>query len=177
VAVNVAPGQLRDPGFLEVIRALLDRSSLPPTALRLEITEGVLLGRRSDRTVRALKGIHEIGIDTELDDFGTGYASLTHLRQVPVNRLKIDKSFVTDLTIPQNEAIVRAVIEMAHGLGMEVIAEGVETADTDRRLRELGCDYGQGFYYSRPIAAENVAVFVRKWQQAVQRPGSLRVVK
>lgn len=177
VAVNVAPGQLRDPGFLEVIRALLDRSSLPPTALRLEITEGVLLGRRSDRTVRALKGIHEIGIDTELDDFGTGYASLTHLRQVPVNRLKIDKSFVTDLTIAQNEAIVRAVIEMAHGLGMEVIAEGVETADTDRRLRELGCDYGQGFYYSRPIAAEKVAVFVREWQQAVQRPGSLRVVK
>ncbi|HEX2257228.1 MAG TPA: EAL domain-containing protein [Afifellaceae bacterium] len=177
VAVNVAAGQLRDAGFLDEIRTLLDRSSLPPSALRLEITEGVLLGRRSDRTIRALKGIHEIGIETELDDFGTGYASLTHLRQFPVNRLKIDKSFVTDLASPQNEAIVRAVIEMTHGLHMEVIAEGVETPETDWRLRELGCDYGQGFYYSRPIKAENVAHFVCEWQQAVKQPNSLRAVK
>ncbi|HEX2257297.1 MAG TPA: EAL domain-containing protein [Afifellaceae bacterium] len=176
VAVNVAASQLRDAGFLDQIRTLLDRSGLPPSALRLEITEGVLLGRRSDRAVRALKGIHEIGIDTELDDFGTGFASLTHLRQFPVNRLKIDKSFVTDLESLQNEAIVRAVIEMAHGLCMEVIAEGVETAETDRRLREFGCDYGQGFYYSRPIAAENVARFAREWREAVQRPTALRVV-
>jgi diguanylate cyclase (GGDEF)-like protein len=177
VAVNIAAGQLRDPGFTDQIRALLRQSGLPPQALRLEITEGVLLGRRSDRAVRALHGIHEIGIDTELDDFGTGYASLTHLRQYPVNRLKIDKSFVTDLEDPHNETIVGAVIEMAHGLKMEVIAEGVETTDTDRRLRQLGCDYGQGFYYSRPVPAEGVAAFVQEWQQALNQAAPLRVIK
>ncbi|MYZ49983.1 putative bifunctional diguanylate cyclase/phosphodiesterase [Propylenella binzhouense] len=157
IGVNIAAGQLRDPTFPANLYALMQASGVASSAIRLEITEGVLLGRGAETAIRKVTEMHEAGFRIILDDFGTGYASLTHLRELPVDGVKIDASFVRSMASQAaNRVIVRSVIEMAHGLGMTVVAEGVETPEMDALLKIMGCDFGQGYYYGRPALAEEV---------------------
>ncbi|EST28244.1 hypothetical protein N566_23075, partial [Streptomycetaceae bacterium MP113-05] len=145
VAVNVSPRDVRSPGFAGAVAARLARHGVPPSALQLEITEHVLLEepQRAADTLAALVG-H--GVRMSLDDFGTGYSSLVHLRRLPLGELKIDRSFVARLAVDTEDAeIVRCTIDLAHSLGLQVVAEGVEDDETWERLRDLRCDAVQGW--------------------------------
>jgi len=154
MAVNLSVRQIADSGFADEVAAVLRRHRLEPAQLSLEITETAVHDAPfSAGTV--LKALCELGARIALDDFGTGYSSLMHLRQAPVDILKIDRMFVSELgRLGQDEAIVAAVIGMARALGMTTIGEGIETAEQYRRLCELGCDQGQGYLFSPPMTAE-----------------------
>jgi EAL domain-containing protein (putative c-di-GMP-specific phosphodiesterase class I) len=139
----------------------LREAGVPNERLEVEITETVFLGRSSTHVVAALKQFHDSGIRIALDDFGTGYASLLHLKQFPVDDIKIDQSFVRDLeNDPENAAIVQAVIELGLSLGMNVIAEGVETVEQANFLRARGCAQAQGNLYAEPMPMEAVSAYV-----------------
>ena len=118
-----------------------------------------------DRAAEVINELKSMGCMTSLDDFGTGYSSLSHLHRLPVDEIKIDRAFVTQLPDnPQSSAIVKSVIELAHNLGHEVVAEGVETTATLRWLRDHGCERAQGFYLSKPMAAERFVGWLRSWE-------------
>jgi EAL domain-containing protein (putative c-di-GMP-specific phosphodiesterase class I) len=155
--VNLSAVQFRHPDLPELITRILAEEKLPPECLELELTEGVLMNNveSSHATLGALK---ELGVKLVVDDFGTGYSSLSYLQQFPIDTLKIDQSFVRDLTpVSNNGIIVTAVIGMSRNLRLRVVAEGVETGEQYQFLRGLGCDEGQGFYFSPPIAADQFA--------------------
>ncbi|MDQ1601114.1 MAG: hypothetical protein QOD68_2588 [Actinomycetota bacterium] len=153
VAINVSGRQLRA-GFAPRVVATLDRYGLPPRAVHLEITESVLLDD-SRATTEALAELRATGSPMLLDDFGTGYSSLSYLQRLPLEGLKIDKSFVADITIsPQRRTLVSAMLAMADGLGLDVVAEGVETQEVADGLRQLGCRRAQGYLWARPESAE-----------------------
>ena len=127
----------------------------------------MLLGSGAEYVNRALALLSSQGVKIALDDFGTGYASLRHLKQFPVDIIKIDQSFVRDMAIdPGDEAIIRAVINLGSSLGIKVVAEGIETEEQDRRLLELGCDFGQGFLFSRAVAPGRVPRLVESCRRA-----------
>jgi len=152
IAVNVAAAQLKNEGFVGEVARLLARYDLPSTRLELEVTENVLLDRSGDKIAETLRRLHALGVTIALDDFGTGYASLAHLKRFPVDRLKIDQSFVRDIgTDPEDAAIARTIINLAHSLGMDVVAEGIETRAQLEFLRLHGCDVAQGYVISRPL--------------------------
>jgi diguanylate cyclase (GGDEF)-like protein/PAS domain S-box-containing protein len=162
VAVNVAAMQLRQDDFVTRVLGLLDKHGLPPTALEIEVTEHVLLDGGDDRIAHTLAAIRSHGIRVSLDDFGTGYASLTHLKRFPVDCLKVDQSFVRDIVRDPDDAILtRTIITLAHSLGMEAVAEGVESIEQYQFLEEQGCDYAQGYLIARPIARRDVADYLR----------------
>jgi len=166
VAVNIPPQQLRRGNILQVLQQALDESGLAAPQLEVELTETSLMD--DPALANELLGkIRDMGMTIALDDFGTGYSSLSHLRHFPLDTLKIDQTFVRDLgTNPEDAAIVRAIITMAHNLGMTVVAEGVETpCHLDHLIRER-CDYVQGYYISRPVPAEQMEVMLH--QQAGQ---------
>lgn len=154
VAVNLSPRQFRDGGLVAFIHQLLENQQLPARALELEITEGVLMsghGMIDD----ALAALSKMGIGISMDDFGTGYSSLSYLRSYPFDTLKVDKSFVNDITVdPADLELVSAAIAMGQGLGLRVIAEGVETAEQSQLLETLGCDFGQGYWFGGPVKAD-----------------------
>ncbi len=151
VAVNLSPHSLLDLDLPEQIAALLHRWEVPPTSLQFELTEDSLMAD-SHRSVEVLRRLSAVGVGISIDDFGTGYSSLSHLRRLPVDEIKIDKSFVMNtMSDPNDESIVRATIDLAHNLGLRVVAEGVEDEATWNRLRELNCDYAQGYLMCRPI--------------------------
>ncbi|HEX7853702.1 MAG TPA: EAL domain-containing protein [Sphingobium sp.] len=157
VAINVAGADFRRGGFAKRIISSLAARNLPPDCIQIEITENVFLGHGTDDVDRALKTLSEHGIRIALDDFGTGYASLSHLTQFPVNLLKIDRSFIQQIGSSANvEAITSTVINLGHCLGLEVVAEGIETVAQEAYLMNIGCDTGQGFLYSRAVPAEVV---------------------
>ncbi|HQT25364.1 MAG TPA: EAL domain-containing protein, partial [Burkholderiales bacterium] len=140
----------------------LDELGLPRNSIAIEITEGLLLNESCSSRER-LKAFHEGGIEISIDDFGTGFSSFSYLRQFEVDYLKIDRSFISGLTVSrQDRAITEAVIGMAHKLGIRIIAEGVETADQRDLLSSFGCDYGQGFLFSRPLPAEEFERLLEK---------------
>ena len=142
--------QFRQADLLEMVRATLVRHQLPGHRLELELTEGVLIDDTS-RALTVLRALKQLGVTIALDDFGTGYSNLTYLRVLPIDRIKIDKSFVHDLGIsPQVDAIVRAVIGIGQALGLEVIAEGVETEAQLAFLQAHGCAQVQGFLLGQP---------------------------
>ena len=152
VAVNLSAQDIIDPALLSVIAEALERSGLRASALALEITESVLV-TDLDRVVRRLKELRGLGISLAIDDFGTGYSSLSYLNRLPVDRLKIDRSFVARLTTDAGaRAVTRAAVTMGHELGLKVVAEGVESAADWDLLGELGCDSVQGYFVSRPLA-------------------------
>ncbi len=152
MAINVAAAQLKEASFVTELANLLQAHRIEPRRIELEITEGVLLDRAGERIAETLAAVHRLGVSIALDDFGTGYASLKHLNRFPVDRLKIDQSFVRDIgSDPQDAAIARAVINLAHSLGMDVVAEGVETAEQLAFLRLHGCDFAQGYLLGRPV--------------------------
>ena len=135
----------------------LHRAGLPAHSLQVEVTESVFLTHGAELVERTLRKLSGEGVRIALDDFGTGYASLSHLKQFPIDIIKIDRSFVADIGAGQNHAaIVEAVISLGTKLGLAVVAEGVETAAQAARLRELGCDYGQGFLFSEAVPADAV---------------------
>jgi diguanylate cyclase (GGDEF)-like protein len=153
VAVNVAMRNLRDPGFLTQIEDLVGSSGLPPAALTLEITEGTIM-LEAERTLDLLQRFRKMGLGVAIDDFGTGYSSLAYLGRLPVDEIKIDKSFVMALGDPGNRAIVDAVIQLGQAFGLRVVAEGVKDGPTWDTIRTLPCDLGQGFFMSPPIPAD-----------------------
>jgi diguanylate cyclase len=170
VAVNVPARVLLDPGFPQLVEAKRLAMGLEPGALEIEITESTLMGDH-DQARTALARLREIGVRTSIDDFGTGYSSLSYLRELPVHALKIDRSFITDLTSePESEAIVRSIIELARNLHLETVAEGVEDERAFDRLVSLGCDYAQGFAIARPMPAASMLQWLLDHGQADDDP-------
>jgi diguanylate cyclase (GGDEF)-like protein len=154
VAVNLSSRTLIDPTFPSRVVELLDEYGVPASLLTLEITEDGMVGE-PDRPMSTLRRLHEVGLRLAVDDFGTGYSSLSYLRRLPVDEVKIDRSFVQGMvTDPGDLAIVRAVVDLSRHFGLVVVAEGVESELTVSLLEELGCDVGQGFLFSRPLPVE-----------------------
>jgi EAL domain-containing protein (putative c-di-GMP-specific phosphodiesterase class I) len=154
ISVNLSGRQLGDPDLVEDLERVIAATGVPPEAVVLEITESLLMDdvEFSHLTLERLKRLE---VQLAVDDFGTGYSSLSYLRSFPVDLLKVDQSFVAGLgTEGGDEAIVAAIIRLAHTLGLEAVAEGVETAAQLARLRALGCNLAQGFYLARPMPAE-----------------------
>jgi EAL domain-containing protein (putative c-di-GMP-specific phosphodiesterase class I) len=157
VRVNVSARQLREPGLVETVTRALADTGLPARRLCVEVTESVLL-EEGERSIAVLDALRALGARVALDDFGTGYSSLTSARRLPLDGLKIDRSFVAGLgRESDDESIVASVIELGRALGASVTAEGVETEEQLERLRELGCDTFQGYLFSPPAPAEHVA--------------------
>jgi predicted signal transduction protein with EAL and GGDEF domain len=156
VAVNVSGRDLLDLELPDEVAAGLERHGVDPRRLELEISENTILTDPT-RARAVLLRLSELGVRTSIDDFGAGYSSLGYLKRLPIDALKIDKSFVIDMASDQDDAvIVRSTIELGHNLGMEVVAEGVETPEAWRELAELGCDIAQGYLLSRPRPAADV---------------------
>jgi diguanylate cyclase len=156
ISVNLSARTLHDGSFPDQMKVLLENHKTAPEQLELEITESVIMVDPA-RALEILKRISSMGVALSIDDFGTGYSSLSYLKKLPVNAVKIDKSFVINMTTDQNDAqIVRSTIDLAHNLGLKVIAEGVETLEVWDRLTALGCDEAQGYYMSRPLPASGL---------------------
>ena len=150
VNVNCSARQFREPGFEEMVVQVLESSGLEASRLCLELTEDVML-QRSDQQIELLRRLRDRGVTLSIDDYGTGYSSLAYLKQYAPRSLKIDRYFVNDVVSDASSAaIISATIAMAHDLGLEIIAEGVETAEQAARLLAEGCDFAQGFYFCRP---------------------------
>jgi len=163
ISVNVSARQLGEAGLLEDVTDALRRSALPARALRLEITEGTIM-RDPERLPEILDQLEEVGVATHIDDFGTGYSSLTFLRHFAGNALKIDRSFVDSICADHGSAeIVRTIIGLARNLGLDVIAEGVETEEQLHALRRLGVRYAQGFLFAKPLAASGAESLLASW--------------
>ncbi|MCW2996565.1 MAG: hypothetical protein JWN65_114 [Solirubrobacterales bacterium] len=157
MAVNLSPRQVAEADLPAIVARVLQETDLDPARLHLEITETVLM----DQAEASLQALKALGVSLVLDDFGTGYSSLSYVQRFPIDMLKIDRSFVTDLEHrTDDETIVGAIVNMARSLRVEVIAEGVETVEQARRLYELGCRLGQGYYYARPLASLEVGALL-----------------
>ncbi|PZU94535.1 MAG: GGDEF-domain containing protein [Chelatococcus sp.] len=163
VWINLSSSSFRDPDLPQAIARRLAEAGVPPDLLGVEVTETVVLARNSDEVARALQAMRDLGIRVALDDFGTGYASLSHLKRLPVDVLKIDRSFVGNVVPSGDDAvIVRSIIALACELGLDVVAEGVETAEQERFLMERGCGFAQGYRYGRPMPASLVSAFLAR---------------
>jgi EAL domain-containing protein (putative c-di-GMP-specific phosphodiesterase class I) len=161
IAVNVSAVQFRQDGFRELIQAVLDESGLAPEYLELELTESLLLSS-ADLTFPVLQQLKTMGVKLAIDDFGTGYSSLSYLRQFPVNKLKIDRSFIQSVdTNPDDASIAAAIISLGKSLNLKVIAEGVESEKQMAFLRTHQCDEIQGYYFCKPLMATDAAAKLR----------------
>ena len=172
ISVNLSTRTLHDGSFPDRVKALLALHGIAPERLELEITESVIMVDPA-RALEILTRLNRMGITLSIDDFGTGYSSLAYLKKLPVNTVKIDKSFVMHMTQDQNDAqIVRSTIDLAHNLGLKVIAEGVENREVWDRLRALGCDEAQGYYISRPLPASELTQWLTEspWGLADMNP-------
>ena len=162
LAVNISAYQLMAPDFVAMVEAILSDTKMDASSLTLEITEGALI-RDTARAHLVLDDLKQLGLLLALDDFGTGYSSLSYLKQFPVDIIKIDQSFVTDLTRDRSShAIVSKTIELAHLLGLQVVCEGVETQEQHASISDLGCDSCQGFYFGRPTSSALVDVLMSR---------------
>jgi diguanylate cyclase (GGDEF)-like protein len=160
LAVNLSPVQFTAPDLVDVVQRALILSNLTPHRLELEITESLVL-ENNERTLQTLRQLRELGVRIALDDFGTGYSALSYLRTFPLDRIKIDRSFVTDIATQNDQiAIVQAVISIARSLGMSVTAEGVETSIQKDFLQALGCDEAQGFLFGKPVPFEQLSAII-----------------
>ena len=155
LSVNLSARQVAQPDLLDRIQEALVDSKLDPHCLKLEITESVVM-ENAEAAALMFKQLRALGVQLSIDDFGTGYSSLSYLHRFPLNYLKIDRSFVSRLTTDNDNAIVRTISTLARNLGMEVIAEGIETEEQYQQLRMLGCEYGQGYLFSQPVGTEGV---------------------
>jgi len=162
MAVNVAPVQFRQAGFVEVVAGALAASGLEASRLELEVTERTVM-HDADINLGTLSALHRMGVELSLDDFGTGYSSLAYLKRFPVGKLKIDRSFINDLeTDADDQAIASTIVSMGRNLRLTVLAEGVETIEQLALLRKMGCDMAQGYHFSRPLPAEQIADLLRQ---------------
>jgi predicted signal transduction protein with EAL and GGDEF domain len=153
INVNLSARQFAEPDLAEQIGAVLAETGLPAANLCLEVTESAAMSD-PEVTIRTLQAVRALGVRVAIDDFGTGYSALSYLQRFPVDTVKIDRSFVAEVAHGRGTAIVRAVTSLAHALGMQVTAEGVETSEQVRRLSHLSCDSAQGYHFARPLAAE-----------------------
>ena len=168
VAVNISPIHFRQPKFLDVVRSALSDHDLEPRYLEIELTETTVMDH-ADTSVQILEDLSRMGVIVSIDDFGTGYSSMSYLRRFPIDKLKIDRSFINELTTSSDAAsIVKAIISLAHSLRLKVVAEGVETEEQLQQLRELGCDQFQGFYRSAAVLPGEIEKLVRMVPDVVQ---------
>ena len=176
VSINLSPLQIKRDLIEVVLHALAD-SGLPPHRLELEITEAVLI-RDDEAALAVLHDLRAIGVRIALDDFGTGYSSLSYLQRFPFDKIKIDRCFITDIAEPDGSAgIVRAVVNIAAERNMTTTAEGVETAEQQRILRELGCSEMQGYLFSAPKPPETIKDMLLTHRAAEAVPGGQRKLK
>jgi diguanylate cyclase (GGDEF)-like protein/PAS domain S-box-containing protein len=168
VAVNISPRQFRDPTLLTTVQSAIEQSGIDPRTLELEITENVAM-EDADLTMSTLAQFRSSGVTIAIDDFGTGHSSLSYLKRFPIDALKIDKAFVADLPDKfEDAAIVSSVIQLANGLGLRVVAEGVETREQLEFLRENGCREVQGFYFSYPVKPDEIENYARSASRAAR---------
>jgi EAL domain-containing protein (putative c-di-GMP-specific phosphodiesterase class I) len=157
LAINVSPRQFQQPDFVQQVAQELQRGRVDPRQVTLEITEGMLVGD-IDAAVARMQALRDLGVQFHIDDFGTGYSSMSYLKRLPVNGLKIDQSFVRDmLENTADAAIVEAMLAVARSFQLDVVAEGVETAAQLDALANLGCPIFQGYFFSRPMSADEFA--------------------
>ncbi|WP_448191054.1 putative bifunctional diguanylate cyclase/phosphodiesterase [Azospirillum sp. sgz301742] len=162
MSVNLSPVQLAETGFIEEVERILAETGADARLLKLEITEGAVMAH-GEQSMAALNALKRMGVRLAIDDFGTGYSSLSYLTRLPVDSLKVDRSFLLDLQhSTQGDAILRAIIDVAHTCGFDVVAEGVETAAVAEHLKALSCDFAQGYYFARPLTPEAADELVRK---------------
>ncbi len=162
MSINVSPRQFLQPGFTDLVRTTIRETGIDPATISLEITEGIAIAN-PDRAVRIMTELRDLGVKMSLDDFGTGYSSLGHLHRYPFNTLKLDRSFVLGLGEggdPIGTGIVQAVLDLASTMNLSVIAEGLETNRQRRHLRGMGCEFGQGYFYSKPVSAESAELLL-----------------
>ena len=160
MSVNLSGQQFREEKLIDEIESVLQETGLAGKFLKLEITESILIDNLETVTEIILK-LRKKGIQFSIDDFGTGYSSLSYLHRFPVDTIKIDRSFVSQMqSNGDNSAIVKAIVTLAHMLNMDVIAEGIETTAQLAQLKLLQCEYGQGFFFSRPLSQENAEAFI-----------------
>jgi EAL domain-containing protein (putative c-di-GMP-specific phosphodiesterase class I) len=179
VSVNVSATQFADAGLVTHIERILKQNCLDPALLHLEITESVIM-EHAERACATLNQLRELGVHLSIDDFGTGYSSLSYLARFPINRLKIDRSFIAEMmTSDETLEVVRGIITLASTLKMQVVAEGVETDEQRRILNALNVTYAQGYLFSRPIDAEQVAEFITSKtttpRSAPQQPAQVEI--
>ena len=161
ISVNVSASQLSRSSFVERLRRTVQDIGIDPRLVELEVTEGVIVEGAGDAR-EAIDQIAALGVGIAIDDFGTGYSGLAYLKRLPIDTVKIDQTFVRDLTVdPDDAAIVTAIVAMARSLGVEVIAEGVETEEQLAELKRLGCHRGQGYLLARPMNAAAVVKLLR----------------
>src|SRR5205823_1166785 len=163
VSINLSSKQFAQPNFVEQVDSILRAAGLDPNRLKLEITESMVI-ENIDTTAEMLTQLRALGVELSIDDFGTGYSSLSYLHRFPINTLKIDRSFISQMHSMENAEIVRTIITLARSLEMDVVAEGVETPDQLDQLRALGCDYAQGYIFSRPLVAEDATRLITHTQ-------------
>ena len=180
VAINVSNADFRSDDFVDTFLRRCQEMNIPPESFCIEVTEGVFLGRDFEYVVRRIARLHDAGIEIALDDFGTGFASLTHLREMPIDRIKIDRSFVANL--PDNAedvAIVRGIVQIAHSLGKAITAEGVETEAQAELLTSFGCEHLQGWLFSKARHPKELADVLRELAgsaQAKRYPANMALV-
>ncbi|HEX8097891.1 MAG TPA: EAL domain-containing protein, partial [Pyrinomonadaceae bacterium] len=169
MSVNLSGRQLTQADLIDQVRRVLDQTQLDPQSLKLEITESVVM-ENAETATTMLNQLRALGVQISIDDFGTGYSSLSYLHRFPVNNLKVDRSFVNRMSLgDENLEIVRTIVTLASNLGMEVVAEGIETEEQLAHLRALKCEYGQGYLFSRPLSAAAASEFIQQDRQ--QSPG------
>jgi EAL domain-containing protein (putative c-di-GMP-specific phosphodiesterase class I) len=151
IGVNLSQQQFTQPDLIYRLSEILEQTGLPPERLHLEIVEDIVMDN-AELAIATLARLRQLQVQINIDDFGTGYSSLSRLQSFPIDALKIDRSFVNKMiSNPESLEIVRAIVTLAHNLGLDAIAEGVETKEQVEQLRSLGCDYAQGYFYSRPL--------------------------
>ncbi|PTT90955.1 hypothetical protein DBR42_04865 [Pelomonas sp. HMWF004] len=171
MAINISPRKFQHPDFMATVREALDSSGVDPRRIELEITEGAVM-EEAEATITKMSELRALGVYLAIDDFGTGYSSLAYLKRFPINRLKIDRSFIQGLSHQgEDAAIVKALIQLAHSLGLTVVAEGVELALQEACLRDWGCDLMQGFGYARPLPVGDATALL-----ASTRPEALQAL-
>ncbi|MHB1100337.1 MAG: putative bifunctional diguanylate cyclase/phosphodiesterase [Burkholderiales bacterium] len=162
LSVNVSAKQFHQADFVSQVQAAVRDHAIKPNLLKLELTESMLLENIED-TIYIMNALKRIGVGFSLDDFGTGYSSLQYLKRLPLSQLKIDQSFVRDLAVDSSDkAIVSTIIAMAQSLGLDVIAEGVETAEQWQFLQDSGCNHYQGFLFGKPVPIEQLEMLFKK---------------
>jgi EAL domain-containing protein (putative c-di-GMP-specific phosphodiesterase class I) len=167
VSVNLSSQNLHEPNFETRVKSLLAKHKVPPNFLMLELTETAVM-LDPDHAEELLGKLSADGIRISIDDFGTGYSSLSYIKRLPINEVKIDKSFVMDMVNDKDDSIiVNTTLHMSHNLGLKVVAEGVENEDTLSALRALGCDIAQGYYLTRPLSASDLFAWLKSCPYSV----------
>ncbi len=160
IAVNLSARQFCQPDLVEMVNRILTKTGLDPKFLELEITESLIM-QDVEAAITTMEELNDLGVSLAIDDFGTGYSSLSYLKRFPIAKLKIDRSFVTDVTQSEDDAaIATSIIALSHSMHLRTIAEGIETQEQLQFLQEAGCEEGQGYYFSRPISVDDFCLLL-----------------